>query len=66
MSQTRREIMIEELASEVLEGTFGNGDERIYRLGRLYDPVQRKVSQYISERRRARPRDNHTGTDRTI
>ena len=66
MSQTRREIMIEELAFEVLEGTFGNGDERVYRLGRLYNPVQNKFNQYISERRRKRPRDIHTGTDRTI
>lgn len=44
---TNREIMIEELAQEVIRGTFGNGTERERRLGILYDEVQDKVNEIL-------------------
>ncbi|MCW0950276.1 hypothetical protein [Streptococcus anginosus] len=44
---TNREIMIEELAQEVIKGTFGNGNERERRLGTLYDEVQNKVNEIL-------------------
>ncbi len=40
---TNREIMVDELAKEVIKGTFGNGKEREKRLGTLYLPVQARV-----------------------
>ena len=42
---TNREIMIDELAKEVIKGTFGNGTERENRLGILYLPVQTRVNE---------------------
>ena len=36
---------IEQLAKEVIQGKYGNGQERIDRLGKLYDEVQAKVNQ---------------------
>ena len=48
---TNREIMIEELAQEVLVGTFGNGKEREQRLGTLYRPVQAKVNEIYWKKR---------------
>lgn len=44
---TNYEIMIDELAREVIRGTFGNGDERKCRLGTLYDPVQKRVNEIV-------------------
>ena len=41
---TNREIMIDELAKEVIKGTFGDGAERENRLGILYLPVQTRVN----------------------
>ena len=36
---------IEQLAKEVIQGKWGNGQERIDRLGKLYDEVQARVNQ---------------------
>lgn len=44
---TNYEIMIDELAKEVMKGTFGNGNEREYRLGNLYLPVQTRVNEIM-------------------
>ena len=44
---TNREIMIDELAKEVIKGTFGNGKEREKRLGALYLPVQARVNEIM-------------------
>lgn len=44
---TNHEIMIDELAHEVIAGTFGNGDVRKYKLGELYDPVQDRVNEIL-------------------
>ena len=44
---TNREIMIDELAKEVIKGTFGNGTEREKRLGILYLPVQLRVNEIL-------------------
>ena len=44
---TNREIMIDELAKEVIKGTFGNGTERENRLGILYLPVQTRVNEIM-------------------
>lgn len=44
---TNREIMIDELAKEVILGTFGNGTERENRLGILYNPVQKRVNEIM-------------------
>ena len=52
VNMTNREIMIEELAREVLVGTFGNGKEREQRLGALYRPVQAKVDEIYWNTRR--------------
>ena len=52
---SRRDLMIEELAYEVLEGTFGNGEERVWRLGPLYREVQSKVDAIVYMGRRERP-----------
>ena len=39
---------IEQLAKEVIQGKYGNGQERIDRLGILYDEVQARVNQILS------------------
>ena len=44
---TNREIMVDELAKEVIKGTFGNGTEREKRLGALYLPVQARVNEIL-------------------
>ena len=44
---TNREIMVDELAKEVIKGTFGNGTEREKRLGALYLPVQVRVNEIM-------------------
>ena len=44
---TNREIMIDELAKEVIKGTFGDGTEREKRLGALYLPVQARVNEIM-------------------
>ncbi len=48
---TNREIMVDELAKEVIKGTFGNGTEREKRLGALYLPVQARVNEFLWESR---------------
>ena len=40
-----REMSVEQLAKEVIQGKWGNGQERIDRLGDFYDEVQAKVNQ---------------------
>lgn len=44
---TNHEIMVDELAKEVIKGTFGNGKERENRLGTLYLPVQARVNEIM-------------------
>ena len=44
---TNRETMLDELAKEVIKGTFGNGKEREKRLGALYLPVQTRVNEIM-------------------
>lgn len=45
-----RTTSIEKLAYEVIQGKWGNGQERKDRLGILYDDVQSKVNQIYDER----------------
>lgn len=40
-----RKVSVEQLAHEVIQGKWGNGDERKQRLGILYDDVQAKVNE---------------------
>ena len=40
-----RKVSVEQLAKEVIQGKWGNGQERLERLGILYDEVQEKVNQ---------------------
>ena len=40
-----REMSVEQLAKEVIQGKYGNGQERMNRLGILYDEVQARVNQ---------------------
>ncbi len=42
-----RKTTIEKLAYEVIQGKWGNGDERKKRLGVLYDEVQTRVNQIM-------------------
>lgn len=44
-----RKISIEQLAKEVIQGKWGNGQERKDRLGALYDYVQSKVNQMYEQ-----------------
>lgn len=44
-----RKISIEQLAKEVIQGKYGNGQERIDRLGELYDEVQKEVNRIYDE-----------------
>ena len=44
---TNREIMVDELAKEVIKGTFGTGKEREKRLGALYLSVQTRVNEIL-------------------
>ena len=39
-----RKISVEQLAREVIQGKYGNGQEREERLGALYDDVQKRVN----------------------
>ena len=41
-------VTIEQLARDVIAGTFGNGETRKDKLGDLYDEVQRKVNQILT------------------
>ncbi len=38
------------LAIDVLNGLYGNGEERINRLGNVYDAVQSKVNEYYNDK----------------
>lgn len=38
---------IDQLAQEVIEGKWGNGSERVQRLGHLYQAVQNKVNEIL-------------------
>lgn len=38
------------LACDVLNGRYGNGEERIYRLGDIYNAVQSKVNEYYNDK----------------
>lgn len=40
-----RKVSVEQLAKEVIQGKWGNGQERADRLGILYDAVQKRVNQ---------------------
>ena len=44
-----RKISIEQLAKEVIQGKWGNGQERADRLGNLYDEVQKKVNRIYDD-----------------
>lgn len=44
-----RKISIEQLAKEVIQGKYGNGQERLDRLGELYDEVQKEVNRIYDE-----------------
>ena len=44
-----RKISIEQLAKEVIQGKYGNGQEREERLGALYDDVQKEVNRIYDE-----------------
>ena len=41
-------VTIEQLARDVIAGTFGNGETRKDKLGALYDEVQKKVNQILT------------------
>ena len=41
---------IEKLAQEVIEGKWGNGAERIQKLGNLYNEVQTLVNEILSKK----------------
>ena len=43
-------ITIEQLAKEVIQGRYGNGDERKEKLGSLYDDVQNRVNYILSKK----------------
>lgn len=45
------EESVEALALEVLEGRYGNGEERVKNLGTMYDFVQDRVNEILAERR---------------
>lgn len=45
-----RKISIEQLAKEVIQGKYGNGQEREERLGALYDDVQKEVNRIYRKR----------------
>ena len=42
-----RKVSVEQLAHEVIQGKWGNGQERADRLGNLYDEVQTRVNQIM-------------------
>ena len=44
-----REMSVEQLANEVIQGKYGNGQEREERLGALYDDVQKEVNRIYDE-----------------
>ena len=44
-----RQTSIEQLANEVIQGRWGNGQEREERLGALYDDVQKEVNRIYGE-----------------
>lgn len=44
-----RKISVEQLAKEVIQGKYGNGQEREERLGALYDDVQKEVNRIYNE-----------------
>ena len=44
-----RKISIEQLAKEVIQGKWGNGQEREKKLGALYDDVQKEVNRIYNE-----------------
>ena len=44
-----RKISVEQLAREVIQGKYGNGQEREERLGALYDDVQKEVNRIYDE-----------------
>ena len=44
-----RKISVERLAKEVIQGKYGNGQEREERLGALYDDVQKEVNRIYDE-----------------
>ena len=46
-----KEKTIDELAIEVLAGVYGNGMERVLKLGTLYPKVQKRVDELIAERK---------------
>lgn len=45
-----REMSVEQLAKEVIQGKWGNGQEREERLGALYDDVQKEVNRIYRKR----------------
>ena len=45
-----RDKDIENLANEAIDGTFGNGNERKYRLDKLYENVQKKVQEILDKK----------------
>ena len=48
LSNTKKSS-IEQLAKEVIQGKYGNGQEREERLGALYDDVQKEVNRIYGE-----------------
>lgn len=44
-----RKISVEQIAREVIQGKYGNGQEREERLGALYDDVQKEVNRIYDE-----------------
>lgn len=44
-----RKMSVEQLAKEVIQGKYGNGQEREERLGALYDDVQKEVNRIYDE-----------------
>ena len=44
------EINIEQLAIDVINGKYGNGEERKQKLGNLYQIVQKRVNEILAEK----------------
>ncbi len=43
-----QQVYIDDLARRVINGDYGNGEERRQRLGADYDAVQRRVNEILS------------------
>ena len=49
-TNTENNVDIEKLAKEVIEGKWGNGAERVQKLGNLYNEVQKRVNEILSKK----------------